>query len=154
MRGQALPGEEIAGSSNLIIDSEYTDLDGELIDVVRLKQGTDFQAIVQVRNPGLLGNYKNLALSQVFPSGWEIRNLRLYEQEVTGNNDPYDFRDIRDDRVDTFFELKPNESRTYRVLLHAAYTGTFYLPAVSCEAMYDGRIYAREKGKWIEVSKE
>ena len=31
--------------------------------------------------------------------------------------------------------------------------GGFYLPAVSCEAMYDNSVYARKKGKVVEVVK-
>ncbi len=152
-RGQALPGDEESGQSNLFISVTYSDMGSESLDVGQIKQGTDFIASVRVRNPGLLGAYNNLALSELFPSGWEIRNLRLNDQGNTGNNDPFDFQDIRDDRVDTFFKLGPNESRSYRVLLHAAYPGKYYLPPVSCEDMYDGRIYARDSGRWIEVTK-
>jgi hypothetical protein len=101
-----------------------------------------------------MGEYENLALSLVVPSGWEIRNLRLFDQDNSFNKDPYVYQDIRDDRVNTFFRLGPNESRTYNILLHAAYPGKYYFPPVSCEDMYDGRIYARDKGRWIEVGKE
>jgi alpha-2-macroglobulin len=39
------------------------------------------------------------------------------------------------------------------VSLTASYSGSFYLPATSCEAMYDKSIYARQKGHGIEVVK-
>jgi len=81
MRGQALPGEEESAQSNLLINVSYTDMTGESIGISKIKQGTDFIASVQVSNPGLLGTYDNLALSELFPSGWEIRNLRLYDQD-------------------------------------------------------------------------
>ena len=32
---------------------------------------------------------------------------------------------------------KPGQQKTFKVLLTASYAGTYYLPAVSCEAMYD-----------------
>ena len=38
-------------------------------------------------------------------------------------------------------------------MLNAAYQGRFYLPAVSCEAMYDNSIFARVPGQWVEVVK-
>ena len=112
-RGKALPGEEEAAQSNLLINSSYSDMSGESIDIDNLQQGTDFIASIQIRNPGLMGEYENLALSLVVPSGWEIRNLRLFDQDNSLNKDPYVYQDIRDDRVNTFFMLGPNESRTY-----------------------------------------
>jgi uncharacterized protein YfaS (alpha-2-macroglobulin family) len=38
-------------------------------------------------------------------------------------------------------------------MLAASYSGSFYLPAVSCEAMYDKSIYARKKGYIMEIVK-
>ncbi|HOH84336.1 MAG TPA: hypothetical protein PLI16_06950, partial [Bacteroidales bacterium] len=49
------------------------------------------------------------------------------------------------------FSVGTNEKRTYKVLLNASYLGRFYLPTVSCAAMYDDAIYARTKGQWVEV---
>ncbi|MCB0607912.1 MAG: hypothetical protein KDD12_09365, partial [Lewinella sp.] len=63
------------------------------------------------------------------------------------------YQDFRDDRVYTFFDLPQNKTQVYRVQLNAAYQGRFYLPAVSCEAMYDNSINARTAGRWVEVSK-
>jgi uncharacterized protein YfaS (alpha-2-macroglobulin family) len=65
----------------------------------------------------------------------------------------YTFRDIRDDRVDTFFDLPAGKTVIYRIELNASYEGKYYMPAVKCEAMYERSIYAIEKGKWIEVKK-
>jgi uncharacterized protein YfaS (alpha-2-macroglobulin family) len=59
---------------------------------------------------------------------------------------------IRDVKV----EVKtsgPVRRKTFRVLLTADYAGTYYLPAVSAEAMYDHSIYARKKGQAVEVVK-
>jgi hypothetical protein len=54
--------------------------------------------------------------------------------------------------VYSYFDIRKNESKTYRILLNAAYPGKYYLPAVYCEAMYDNDINARNGGKWIEVT--
>ena len=56
------------------------------------------------------------------------------------------YQDIKDDRVYTYFDLRPNERKTFRVLLTASYAGEYYLPGVSCEAMYDNGIYSMKKG--------
>ena len=150
-------GMEEDADSNLGIEVIYTDSDGNVIDPVRLEQGTEFQARVKIMNPGLRGIYKNLALNQIFPSGWEINNLRLSDDEEGNSGDSGDkpsYQDIRDDRVYTYFDLAPNKIKTFTVLLTASYAGSYYLPAVSCEAMYDHAIFARKKGRVVEVIKK
>lgn len=151
--GKPLQGEEPGGSKNLEMDIRYVDIAGKELDVSNLKQGTDFEAVVTVKNPGRIGVYENLALSQIFPSGWEILNLRYTDAGESDNEGNYDFRDIRDDRVYTFFNLKSLHKITFRISLNAAYAGRFYMPGTTCHAMYDNRIYAGERGRWVEVVK-
>ena len=131
----------------------YTDTNGNTIDPAYLEQGKEFVATVSVSNPGMRGAYKNLALKQIFPSGWEINNLRLDGAEDKLISDKSTYQDIRDDRVYTHFDLQANQQKIFKVLLTASYAGTFYLPAVSCEAMYDHSIYSHEKGKVVSVVK-
>ncbi len=149
--GRPLQGIDENEQKNLQMVVRFQSIDGKEIEISNLKQGTDFDAVVKITNPGMLGNYKNLALSQIFPSGWEILNIRYSESENTENNGNFDYRDIRDDRVLTFFNLQSYKSVTFKVSLNAAYTGKFFMPGVSCEAMYDNTIYARHKGKWVNV---
>lgn len=145
-------GEETEESRSLSMNVEYLDLQGRPADVTRLEQGTQFVASVTITN--LRRNaLKNLALAQVFPSGWEITNLRLDEVESRAGGDRPNYQDIRDDRVYTHFDLNAGERKTFRVLLTAAYAGTYYLPAVVCEAMYDRTAYARKKGYSVSVVK-
>lgn len=151
--GQPVFGFEEDASKNLMIDVKYIGIEGAGIDVASIPQGYDFEAVVTVSNPGLMGSYQNLALSQIFPSGWEIRNRRVNDQQSLRKEFRYEYRDIRDDRVFTFFNLGAGGPATFRISLNAAYTGRFYLPATSCEAMYRGNIYARKKGRWVEVVK-
>lgn len=130
----------------------YFSLKGKPIDPSSLKQGTDFVAQVNIKNPGKRGRYDNLALTQIFPSGWEILNTRLLGDEAFKSS-PSDYRDIRDDRVNTYFSLYEGQESTYYVMLNAAYTGKYYLPAVYCEAMYNNQISSLLKGQWVEVVK-
>jgi len=152
--GTPARGQEQAEASNLNISVAYTDVDGNNVDLSRLSQGTEFIASVTVTNPDVRGEYKNLALNQIFPSGWEINNLRLDEAQERLAGDKPTYQDIRDDRVYTYFDLASGQQKTFKVLLTASYAGTFYLPSVSCEAMYDGSVYAREKGMVVAVVKE
>lgn len=131
----------------------YKLLNGKAIDPTLLKQSTDFYAEVTIKNPGKMGYYEQMALTQIFPSGWEIINTRISDTESAIASSPYIYRDIRDDRVFTYFNLRENETVTYKVLLNAAYIGRYYLSAVQCEAMYNNNISATAAGKWVQVIK-
>jgi len=147
--GTPLPGTEEAITSNLDVKVEYLDLDNNPVDIGTLKQGTDFKAVFYVKNPGRLGYYKTLALTSIFPSGWEIHNERLFS--VSEVNELFDYQDIRDDRVMTYFSLASNRSKQFTIRLNAAYSGRFYLPAVKVEEMYNNEIQVVIPGRWIEV---
>ncbi len=151
--GIPMTGDTTSSQSNLFMEVRYTDMQGKELDPVRLSQGTDFVAEISLHNPGQRGIYKEMALTTIFPSGWEIINSRLNDVDSPLKNDVYDYQDIRDNRVLTYFDLKGNERKTFRIVLNAAYDGKFYLPSVQCEAMYDNRINARKPGKWVEVVK-
>jgi len=151
--GTPARGEEQDSENNLALSITYTDTKGNTINPATLTQGTEFLANVTVKNPGIRGMYQNLALTQIFPSGWEINNLRLTDDENTVKADRGDYQDIRDDRVYTYFGLSAGTSRTFTTILTAGYAGTYYLPSVSCEAMYDNTVYARKKGQVVQVTK-
>jgi len=156
-----LDGQPAAGQHNLkpnnpdILDMSvnYKLLNGKPVDPTILKQGLDFYAEVVIKNPGKMGFYEQMALTQIFPSGWEIINTRLNDNESIISSSPYTYRDTRDDRVFTYFNLRENETVTYKVLLNASYIGKYYLSAVQCEAMYNHAISATQDGKWVQVIK-
>ena len=111
----------------------------------------DFIAKVTVTNTGKKGLYSEMALSQVFASGWEILNARMMDGEGAFKSSPSTYQDIRDDRVYTYFNIRQNETLTYYVQLNAAYPGRYFLPASLSQAMYDQSITASNKGRWVEV---
>ena len=153
LTGTPAAGLEKDESNELFIATNYTDSKGNAIDPARLEQGTEFFAKVTVKHMGYRSEYRNMALTQIFPSGWEINNARITGDENLDNFDRGDYQDIRDDRVYTYFNLYSGQSRTFTVRLTASYAGQFYLPAVNCEAMYDNSIYGRTKGMKVEVVK-
>lgn len=152
---QGIPkaGNETDKFSNLELLVNYKTLNGNPIDVSNLEQGTDFMAEVSVKNPGVRGLYRNLALTQIFASGWEIRNQRLDNITYLKGDVPT-YQDIRDDRVYSYFDLGVGKVKTFTVLLNASYNGMFYLPGVSCEAMYDNSVSAHVAGKWVNVRRQ
>ncbi|MHA4895693.1 alpha-2-macroglobulin family protein [Pedobacter sp. PWIIR3] len=156
-----LQGQPVAGQNNLLPDNtnalvmgvSYKLLNGKEIDPSTLKQGLDFYAEVTIKNPGKMGYYEQMALTQIFPSGWEIINTRINDNENALASSPYTYRNVRDDRVLTYFNLRENETVVYKVLLNAAYIGRYYLSNVQCEAMYNNNISATKPGKWVQVIK-
>lgn len=153
LSGQLPPGvEEPASSKHIKMNVSYTDIKGQTIDHTNLTQGTDFIAKVTIQNLGSRANsIQEIALSQIFPSGWEIQNDRLSSMQNVATNSRYDYRDIRDDRVYTFFDINGRNTMTFSVLLNATYAGRFYLSPVFAEAMYDNEIQAKNEGVWVEV---
>lgn len=151
---QPLSGDQQAMSSNIALNIRYLDANGQPIDPARITQGTDFTAEVTVKRQSAFSfPFDELALSQIFPSGWEIMNNRMSNIPVDGSS-PVDYQDVRDDRVFTYFDLpndKNDTQRVYKIQLNAAYAGRYYLPMVSCEGMYDNRLRATTVGKWVEV---
>ncbi|HZH87323.1 MAG TPA: MG2 domain-containing protein [Brumimicrobium sp.] len=149
--GVPLAGNEVSRSDNIYMEVVYRNSANQIISVNNIEQGTDFSVEVTVSNPGMRGNYEELALSQIFPSGWEIHNQRM-DIGYSGNEGRlFDYQDIRDDRVYTYFSLRKNQSKTIKINLHAAYVGEYYMPAVHIEAMYDATISALRKGSVVNV---
>ena len=148
-------GDEISESRGFSVVVNYVDLKGNAIAINNLKQGQDFMAKITVSNPKNQ-TVKDIALTQIFPSGWEIVNTRFTDFGTTAKSEAR-YTDIRDDRVNFYFDLEKSnnktEAKSFSVLLNAAYLGNYYLPGVQVEAMYDDDYLVRTKGRWIEVVK-
>jgi uncharacterized protein YfaS (alpha-2-macroglobulin family) len=167
-------GEEDVSTKGLSLTVTYTDADGQPLDIANVPQGMDLIAQVAVKNLGKR-RVDNLALTQILPAGWEIRNDRLEGVDTSGERAdenpnargafwwaPAEWRtqsrrtaeytDIRDDRVNRYFSLNGGESIYFETRVNAAYIGRYYLPGASVEAMYDATTQARLKGLWVEVA--
>ncbi len=144
-------GQELAEKRNLNVSIKYIDTNGNNIDITKLSQGTDFKAVITISNLKS-ENLHDIALTEIFPSGWEIINTRFTDYgSSTGSQ--AEFTDIRDDRVNFYFDLGRRKSKTFSVSLNASYLGNYYLPGIQAEAMYDNDYFVRTKGKWIKVVK-
>ena len=152
--GQPLTGDSTLPAGNpaaLGMTVSYISQNGNPIDISKLTQGTDFIARVTILNKGKRGAYTQMALSQIFPSGWEILNPRMNDAEGEYKSSYATYQDIRDDRVYTYFDIAENQTHTYYIQLNATYPGRYYLAPVNCQAMYDNSISAYSGGRWIEV---
>tara|TARA_Y100000034_G_scaffold105927_1_gene133867 strand:- start:220535 stop:226075 length:5541 start_codon:yes stop_codon:yes gene_type:complete len=152
--GKLPVGQEAVERRGLSVKVRYVDLQGKPVDVRRLKQGQDFKAEVFVSNPKNT-TINDIALTQIFPSGWEIVNTRFTDFGSTATSTAR-YTDIKDDRVNYYFDLKrSNRAKTkkFTVLLNAAYLGKYYLPGAQVEAMYDNDYFVRTSGNWVEIIK-
>jgi len=133
------------------VDVIVSDKSGNTVQPEQLNQGSDYVATVTVTN---LSERKldNLALSHIVPSGWELHNTRLGSVQAK-SPEGIDYQDIRDDRVLSYFTIGARETKTVEVSFNAAYQGSYYLPSVSVEAMYDATKHAQSRGQWVKVAK-
>ncbi len=144
-------GQELTEERGLKISVKYKDTKGNVLDVSQLEQGTNFMAVVTVENMKSR-LVEDIALTEFFPSGWEILNTR-FTGFSNRSSSKADFTDIRDDHVSFYFDLASRRTKTFNVQLNASYLGHYYLFGVQAQAMYDHDFFTRTQGKWIQVVK-
>lgn len=136
-------------SNQLIIKVNYFTMTGEPLNPTKIKQGTDFKCEVEIQNP-TKKVYKELAISQLVASGWEILNPRMdLENYVSAAR----YQNFRDDRIYSYIDLGALATKKIVIPLNATYLGRFYLPGIYGEAMYDNTIKASTASQWVEVIK-
>lgn len=155
LSGQPDSGASVpASSSGIEVNISWTDLDGNPIRKEKIRQGTDFLAAVSVSDITGMDNLTGLALTFTVPSGWEIFNDRFIGggSEDMPDGNAYSYMDIRDDMVCIYFDLPKGTRKKFRIRLRAAYEGSFILPAVTCEAMYDPSVNASTASGKVSVT--
>lgn len=140
---------ESSSRGGLSVRRSFVDMSGGNLSVGVLAQGTSFYEKIEVTNSSLLP-LENLALSAALPSGWEVFNERLYGYSSFADS-PYEYKDIRDSRVDWFFGLGAGESKTFYIRLQASYVGNYFLPSVGCTAMYDPSVASYSESSLTKV---
>lgn len=145
---QSLP----ASSKNVQLNVSYVDIGGRPIDAYNLTQGQSFIAKIKATNPGTFGSrLENMALTFQLPAGWEVSNERL--NGINSGSTNYEYQDIRDDKVITFFDLYKGSTITIDIPLIATYSGVFYQAPVTIEAMYNNEVYARMPSGRVKIVK-
>lgn len=159
-------GEEAAYSNGLALDVQYVYPNGKSVNVAGIAQGETFTATAVIKNP-TSKDIDHLALTQIFPAGWEIINTRFMNEGDAGTASTADaavdpnpdsgavgvsYQDYRDDRVYSYIDRLPKGRQVkVTITLTAVYPGVFYLPPVYCEAMYDNLTRANTAGRTTEV---
>ena len=121
-------------SRGLKVTSTWLDEKGNKLDPSRpVPQGMRIQVVLTLV-PSL--PVSNLALSCLLPAGLEIENPRLSDE---GEEASLFRSDVRDDRL-LLFADRLSEAATYRFRVRAVTKGTFAVPPLSAEGMYDPEI--------------
>jgi alpha-2-macroglobulin len=132
--------------TGLVLDRTFYNDGGSAITLEQTEPGTPFWVGYRVKS--LAGRaLQGLALSSLFPSGWEIINPRLRDdlpKWLQNKSVPQlDYMDIRDDRVDWFFSMGPGGTAEFYMRVVPTFEGDYVLPAVAVEAMYSPEYRAR-----------
>ena len=131
-------------SQGLEIRRAFHARDGGPLDLSAVQQGDLIVVRTEVRS--LQGKLENVVVQSLLPSGLEVENPRLKTTEklpwMTGEKLNLAHLDLRDDRVLVFMDLPPNRWQTVYSVLRAVTPGTFRLPPVQAEAMYDQSLRA------------
>ncbi len=143
------------GSQGLDVQRTFVDGQGQALNPERLPLGTPIYVRVDIRNTGK-SRQQNLALVDRLPAGWEIENMRLTGAALPPWASELDLwsaehMNVRDDRVEVFGSLSGSTTRTVVYAVRAVTSGSFTLPAVQAEAMYDPEVWARRAGGTVEV---
>jgi uncharacterized protein YfaS (alpha-2-macroglobulin family) len=150
-KGVPLVSDAATADKGLSLKIEYMTTELKPVDQQNLVQGTDFMMVAKVTNTTFI-RVDNIALTEMVASGWEIQNTRLFEANYGIKESVYDYRDFRDDRINTYFSLNQGETKTFILILNAAYKGEFYQPSIWCEAMYTENCYSRVPGNRVIVT--
>lgn len=149
-------------SNNIIIERKFYAENGKEIDVKSLEAGTSFYMefkLLPTSNEKYF-NVDNVALSQILPSGWEIENLRglnlKYPKWILDQtyDNGLEYEDIRDDRVNIFFDFNNYSSKNgqkFFVKVNAVTKGEYTLPGTVVEDMYNSAYNAYLQGFKVEV---
>jgi uncharacterized protein YfaS (alpha-2-macroglobulin family) len=157
LQTEGLPIEDgvVTGSQGLRMERLFYDQDGTPMTEAQIHQSQSFWVVYRVQNLEAR-KLEGLALSSLFPAGFEIINERLSQDEgpqwTRNLRRKYaTYTDIRDDRINWFFDLHAGEIADFVVKVHPSYAGDFRWPGVILEAMYSPEYFARITGSRVEV---
>jgi alpha-2-macroglobulin len=137
-------------SKNLLLSRNFYNENGRSLTADSLAQGKEVWVVYEVRSE-LNQSLKNVALSSLFPSGWEIFNPRMDKREIPEwlkkqRLSQPTYMDVRDDRVNWFFDLGYSSSAKFAIRINPTFVGEYRLPAVVAETMYSSEYFAAIAG--------
>jgi len=149
-------GEARYGGEGLMLTRRYRTAAGEPVDFTTHALGDLVYVELALTNTSP-ERIANVALVDRVPSAWEIENPRLGRDSTpnwvnAGQLWEMDHLDLRDDRLEVFGHLERGDTKTVVYAVRAVTAGRFTVPSVEAEAMYDPRIWSRQRGREIFVN--
>ena len=143
------------GANSLMVGRTYRDMDGRVIDFNKHALGDMVYVEISVKNM-TRSAIQNVALVDRIPAGWEIENPRLKSGTRPDWVDSDELwaaqhMNLRDDRLEMFGELAPGRSVRVVYAVRAVTAGTFTIPPVEVEAMYDPERWGRSAGREVTI---
>ena len=122
----------------------YVNKDGMALDYRHVPHGELVIAEIEIQSKS--DDISNIVIVDMLPAGLEIENPRLesrqgsdwLEKRYEKQQRLYpDYMDIRDDRLILFGDVYRNHPRVFYYALRAVSPGTFAVPSIKAEAMYN-----------------
>lgn len=140
--------------SNLQIRrSFYSYKTGRLIPDNRFYQGE--LIVCKIELTGYDRSADNIVITDLIPAGFEIENPRLNPATEVNwlPRDPLNvqYMDIRDDRLLLFTNVQRNKTNDFYYLLRVVNQGTYQLPVIGAEAMYDQEYHSYNGSGVIKI---
>ena len=143
-------GEAAQEDKGLVVRREFLGREGKPIGDNRFRQGDTVVVEIRLKSGRAL---QNVVIVDALPAGFEIENPELVNSDgKTAEQGHLNLRrsDLRDDRLILFANPAEGESR-YSYVVRAVTVGTFALPPVSAECMYDSSIHSLHGAGTVEV---
>jgi len=136
------------------VERELLSREGRPISPEEIVQGD--LIVIKSRLRSIAGTIQNVVVQNLLPSGLEVENPRLKSTEtlpwMMGKSPDPAFLDLRDDRILIFLDLPGQEWQTVYTLVRAVTPGTFRLPPIQVEAMYNPALRARGERGTLKVT--
>lgn len=158
-QGLPLVSQDKAEAEGLKLTLDWLDEGGKTLTPTVLRQGSEFWGRLTLTRTGLrTGELKDLAVSQILPSGWELENLRVTGEPLPAWSEKLNlgheaYSDLRDDRINWFGAFPAGASTLhYLFKVRAVSVGEFRLPSTLAGLMYDNSVRAVYPGRSVAVT--
>jgi uncharacterized protein YfaS (alpha-2-macroglobulin family) len=111
--------------------------------------------VCKIKLTGFERGAENMIISDLIPAGFEIENPRLNPATelnwIPKNPLKVDYMDIRDDQLLLFTNLSRKKTNEFYYLLRVVNQGTYQLPVIGAEAMYDQEYHSYHGAGVVKV---
>lgn len=141
-------------SEGITLSRRYLTPEGGVISLEDVPQGELVVAQITIEADNFT---QNVIVNDLLPAGFEIENPRLESREQMKNLPTSSMdvahMDIRDDRLLIYTYLLAGNELTYHYVLRSVTAGTFVLPPITAESMYDPSIRGSSSSGYITVKR-